>query len=75
MRGKLRDKNSTNKRDTFRRGAEGEIRRPYKRDTRTAHWIDQQVEDNDDNYEEDEELEEETEEVELNPIMKVTAKK
>ncbi|GCE06409.1 hypothetical protein [Dictyobacter aurantiacus] len=60
MRGKLRDKNSINRRDTFRRGAEGEVRRPYKRDTRVAHWIDQNLED--EYYEDEVELEDDEEE-------------
>jgi hypothetical protein len=65
MRGKLRDKHSINKRDTFRRGAEGEARRPYKRDTRIAHWIDQNLEDEDEYYEDEDELEEAEEEASM----------
>ncbi|GHO84544.1 hypothetical protein [Dictyobacter formicarum] len=70
MRGKLRDKNSINKRDTFRRGAEGETRRPYKRDTRTMHWIDQNLEDEDEYYGDEDEVEEEDEAAELNRVIK-----
>lgn len=71
MRGKLRDKNSINKRDTFRRGAEGEARRPYKRDTRTTHWIDQNLDDEDEYYVDEDGLEEEEAEMaELKPIIK-----
>jgi hypothetical protein len=44
MRGKLRDKRSYSKHDSFKR-EENEQRRPYKRDSRTATWDNQQVED------------------------------
>ncbi|GLV59572.1 hypothetical protein KDH_63980 [Dictyobacter sp. S3.2.2.5] len=63
MRGKLRDKNSINRRDTFRRGTEGEARRPYKRDARVAHWVDQNLED--EYYEDEAELEGDAEEAEM----------
>ncbi len=56
MRGKLRDKRSTSKKETFNRESL-DRRRPYKRDTRTAPWpVDQyDVDDELDFEEEDEE--------------------
>lgn len=44
MRGKLRDKRAYSKHDSFKR-EENEQRRPYKRDSRTALWDNQQLED------------------------------
>ncbi len=44
MRGKLRDKRSYTKHDSFKR-EENEQRRPYKRDPRTEVWDNQQLED------------------------------
>lgn len=70
MRGKLRDKSSINKRDTFRRGAEGDARRPYKRDTRATHWVDQNLEDEDYGDEIEIEEDEEASMAELNTAVK-----
>jgi hypothetical protein len=57
MRGKLRDKRASTKRDIIKREVI-ERRRPNKRDTRTTTWLNQQVEDDD--YELDPDEEEET---------------
>ncbi|GCE27948.1 hypothetical protein KDA_34320 [Dictyobacter alpinus] len=75
MRGKLRDKSSTNRRDTFRR-SEGDVRRPYKRDQRNTSWIDPQNDDDEYTYDVDEEeLEAENLEEIVEPAMKSTIKK
>lgn len=47
MRGKLRDKRTDTKRDSFKRDVM-ERRRPTKRDNRTATWLYQQVDQEDD---------------------------
>lgn len=57
MRGKLRDKRSYTRHDSFKH-EENEQRRPYKRDSRTALWDNQQLED-DEVYDEDELVEDE----------------
>ncbi len=44
MRGKLRDKRSYTRHDSFKH-EENEQRRPYKRDSRTMLWDNQQLED------------------------------
>lgn len=56
MRGKLRDKRATTKRDFSQREVL-ERRRPVKRDTRSS-WLDEQVEDDEMEFELDEEEEE-----------------
>lgn len=61
MRGKLRDKYSTNKRDPFYNDEDG-ARRPARRAAHANQWIEQLEEDEEDEYEtylEDEESEEE----------------
>ncbi len=45
MRGKIRDKSSHTKHDSLNRRKENEQRRPYRRDSRTQLWDDQQLED------------------------------
>lgn len=59
MRGKLRDKRSYTKHDSFKQDENGQ-RRPYKRDSRTSVWDNQQLED-DEAYDvpEDEQMEDE----------------
>ncbi|GCF08604.1 hypothetical protein [Dictyobacter arantiisoli] len=79
MRGKLRDKGSINKRDPFHNNA-GEQRRPYKRGPRTADWIDQQLaqlDEEEGEEEEEESLEEPAseEQLEIEPAVKIVAKK
>ncbi len=54
MRGKLRDKRTSNKREVLKR-EEVEQRRPYKRDARLMTWLADQDEDEDENYALDEE--------------------
>ncbi len=46
MRGKLRDKRVTSKKEGFK-SEDVERRRPYRRDSRTTPWLDQQVENED----------------------------
>lgn len=59
MRGKLRDKSSIARRDTFRQG-ESEQRRPYRRDIYATQWSGQDVDEDDiDGYAEEEYLAEE----------------
>ncbi len=54
MRGKLRDKHATSKRDNFNQ-EDLEQRRPYKRDARTSIWsTDQENEDDEFIIEDDE---------------------
>ncbi|BCL80226.1 hypothetical protein ccbrp13_26910 [Ktedonobacteria bacterium brp13] len=50
MRGKIRDKYSTNRRDSFH-DDEGDMRRPARRAGHVAQWIDQS-EDEEEEYEE-----------------------
>lgn len=64
MRGKLRDKRPTNKRDIFKRETL-ERRRPSKRDARTTFWLQGQEEDEFDLELEDEEEEEDEEQVQV----------
>jgi hypothetical protein len=52
MRGKLRDKRSLTKRESFKSDLLIERRRPPKRDNRSVNWQDQQV-DAEDYLEED----------------------
>jgi len=66
MRGKIRDKYSTNRRDSFH-DDEGDMRRPARRAGHVAQWIDQSE---DEEYEEYEEyLAEESEESEENALL------
>jgi len=69
MRGKLRDKRSYSKHDSFK---ENEQRRPYKRDSRTAVWDNQPLEDDEfyDGTEEDQTEETKNEEVAVNANSK-----
>ena len=46
MRGKLRDKRATTRRDSVKREI-AERRRPDKRDSRNAFWLNQESEDDD----------------------------
>ncbi|HTI13297.1 MAG TPA: hypothetical protein VL461_01855 [Dictyobacter sp.] len=73
MRGKLRDKHASSKRDTNRYKEGAARRNSYKRDTRDILRIDQQMEDEyDELYELDEELyidDDIAMEEELNPIQ------
>ncbi len=55
MRGKLRDKRADTKRDNFKRDVM-ERRRATKRDTRTATWLYQQHDQDDDQLLEEEEV-------------------
>jgi hypothetical protein len=65
MRGKLRDKRSTNRRDSYR-FEEGEYRRTQKRTARANQWIDQvKDEDLDFDFEAYEEEQDELNESEL----------
>ncbi|HLG78740.1 MAG TPA: hypothetical protein VKX46_20175 [Ktedonobacteraceae bacterium] len=57
MRGKLRDKNASQKRAGFKR-EEFEQRRPHKRDNRMTQWVNAQLEEEDDDYDFDLEAEE-----------------
>ena len=63
MRGKIRDKYSTNRRDSFH-DDEGDMRRPARRAGHVAQWIDQSE---DEEYEEY--LAEESEESEENALL------
>ena len=56
MRGKLRDKRVASKRDATRRDV-FERRRPYKRDSRSVQWLDQQTEEKEEEYTTSEEAE------------------
>ena len=59
MRGKIRDKRVTNKRDTTKREV-FERRRPYKRDTRSVLLLSRQIEEEQEDYELDDDQEAET---------------
>jgi hypothetical protein len=61
MRGKLRDKRATSKRDFVKREVL-ERRRPGKRDTRSSWLVQQSLEDDDLDFELDEEEEEDVKE-------------
>ena len=54
MRGKLRDKRTEAKRDSFKRNVL-ERRRPVKRDNRNVTWLDQELDDEGDELLEEEE--------------------
>ena len=58
MRGKLRDKRSSTRHDSFKH-EENEQRRPYKRDSRTTLWDNQQQLEDDEVYDEDDLVEDE----------------
>jgi hypothetical protein len=75
MRGKIRDKYSYAKHDSFNRHEENEQRRPYKRESRTQLWDNQQLEDDemDDVIEDDLMNDEEEESIET--AMKLSNKK
>ncbi|HZO72541.1 MAG TPA: hypothetical protein VFB60_10095 [Ktedonobacteraceae bacterium] len=49
MRGKIRDKRQTNKRDMMKREV-FERRRPYKRDTRSVLLLSRQIEEEQEDY-------------------------
>ncbi len=67
MRGKLRDKRSSARRDYFKR-EEQEQRRPHKKELRN-HWVDQDLEESDD-YIADDEPDMDAEEREISSVNK-----